>query len=219
MLDKGWTKLFGNIITSSIWCEDDKTRIMWITMLAMADAEGHVSGTIPGMAKVAKMSLEDAEKAIKKLSEPDKYSRSTEYDGRRIAESEDGFGGWQILNYLKYRSVRDPVKRREQIRKAQAKYREKHRNSPNSLNSNQNSNQSNPKSSHTDTDTDTEKEKRKVNQKTKEKDSVIHSNPNVTHNKDSLKEESRKDCDMPPPMTPEERREYLRNAIAAKKAG
>lgn len=119
----GFTKLFNSIITSSIWSEDDKVRIMWITMLASADASGFVTGAIPGMAAMARMSLKDAEKSIKALTKPDPYSRSTEYEGRRLLECE---GGWIIVNYTKYRQKRDPEKRREQNREAQRRFKLKH---------------------------------------------------------------------------------------------
>lgn len=122
MSNDGFTKLFSSIITSSIWSEDDKTRIMWITMLASSDSQGFVTGSIPGMAAVARMSLEDAEKSIKALCKPDPYSRSKEYDGRRLLECEDG---WLIANYVKYRQPRDPEKRREQNREAKRRQRDR----------------------------------------------------------------------------------------------
>jgi len=122
MSNDGFTKLFNSIITSSVWSEDDKTRLMWITMLAASDAQGFVTGSIPGMAAIARMSIEDAEKSIKALCKPDPYSRSKEYDGRRLLECE---GGWLIANYQKYRQKRDPEKRRQQNCEAQRRYRRK----------------------------------------------------------------------------------------------
>jgi len=118
----GFTKLFGSIITSSVWSEDDKTRIMWITMLATADANGHVSGSIPGMADIARMTLPQAEKAITKLCGPDPYSRTPDKQGARLTVAD---GGWIIVNHTKYRQRRDPEIRREQNRKAQESYRSK----------------------------------------------------------------------------------------------
>lgn len=96
----GYTPLFGSIVTSSIWNENSETRVVWITMLALADANGKVEGSISGLAPVARVSLESCEKALKKLKQPDKYSRTKEFDGRRI---EDAEGGWQILNFIKFR--------------------------------------------------------------------------------------------------------------------
>jgi len=120
-MSKGFTKLFSSIITSSIWSEDDYTRLLWITMLASADAEGNVSGTIPGMAAIARMSLENTEKSLEKLCAPDPYSRSKSNEGRRIIENEDG---WHIVNYKKYRQKRNPETRKQQNREAQKRYRD-----------------------------------------------------------------------------------------------
>ena len=96
----GFTKLFSSIVMSSIWSEDDKTRIIWITMIAICDAQGHVEASVPGLAYTARVSLEDCERALGILSSPDPYSRTKEAEGRRI---EDIDGGWRIINYAKYR--------------------------------------------------------------------------------------------------------------------
>ena len=42
----GWTKLFSNIIHSTIWREDNATRLVWVTMLAMANRNGVVESSI-----------------------------------------------------------------------------------------------------------------------------------------------------------------------------
>ena len=106
----GYTPLFGSIVTSSIWNEDSETRIVWITMLALANPTGMVEGSISGLAPVARVSIEACEKALEKLRQPDKYSRTKEFDGRRIIDVD---GGWQILNYEKFR---------EKARKRSAEY-------------------------------------------------------------------------------------------------
>lgn len=95
-----YTKLFSSIITSTIWMEDDKTRILWITLLAMVDQHGEVYSSVPGLARVAGMSVGEAVAALEKLLGPDEYSRTPDYEGRRIAPIE---GGWELLNHAKYR--------------------------------------------------------------------------------------------------------------------
>lgn len=97
-----YTKLFNSIITSTIWTEDDKTRILWITMLALADKNGEVQASIPGLARVAGMSVGDCEAAITKFLGPDPYSRTPDDDGRRI---ELIGGGFALLNHGKYREM------------------------------------------------------------------------------------------------------------------
>lgn len=116
----GWTKLFSSIVTSTIWREDNATRIVWVTMLALSDAQGHVDASIPGLAAVANVELDECKRALHKLCSPDPYSRTPDHQGRRI-ETEDG--GWRILNYAKYREARDPEKRRQQNRDAKRRQR------------------------------------------------------------------------------------------------
>ncbi len=101
MSSGGWTKLFGSIVTSSVWCEDDKTLRVWVAMLATADADGVVEGSIPGFANLARVEPPDLRTAIARLSAPDPDSRTTDHEGRRI---ESIPGGWRVLNYSSYRS-------------------------------------------------------------------------------------------------------------------
>ena len=119
----GYTKLFGSLVTSTIWREDNDTRIVWITLLALSDAAGRVEGSIPGLAHIANVPLENCEKALKKLLSPDPYSRTKEHEGRRIAEID---GGWEILNYIKYREKtntfdRDYFRAKQQEHRAKQK--------------------------------------------------------------------------------------------------
>ena len=73
-------------------------------MLAMADRKGRVWGSIPGLANRARISIDDCNLALKTFLSPDQYSRTSEHDGRRIAEID---GGWLLLNYEKYRTIQD----------------------------------------------------------------------------------------------------------------
>jgi len=97
----GYTKLYSDILTSSVWNEDNETRIVWITLLALAGYTGYVHCAMPSLALLSRVELSDCEKAIATLKAPDKYSRTSEYEGRRI---EDVEGGWNILNYEKHRN-------------------------------------------------------------------------------------------------------------------
>lgn len=99
-------------------------RVVWITMLAMSDAAGRVDGSVPGLADLSRVSVEECQTALKCLSDPDFFSRTKEHEGRRIKEID---GGWIILNYLKYREATPMDLRREQNREAQKRWREKHK--------------------------------------------------------------------------------------------
>lgn len=110
----GYTKLFQSIIHSTIWREPDHVRLIWITMLALADKKGTVEASIPGLADLARVTLEECEEAIEKLKSPDKYSRNQDFDGRRIDETP---GGWLLLNHDYYREQGRIEDERERKRK------------------------------------------------------------------------------------------------------
>lgn len=110
-----FTKLFSSITASTIWAEPDHTRLVWITMLAMADQHGRVWASIPGLANMARVSIEKCEESLEALQSPDKYSRTKEFEGRRIEEID---GGWRLLNHGKYRAIRDE----ESIRESKRRY-------------------------------------------------------------------------------------------------
>ncbi len=118
-----YTKLFNSIVTSTIWTEDDKTRIVWITMLAMSDQNGEVHASVPGLARVAGVTLTDCELALSKLLGPDPYSRTPDNEGRRIAPID---GGWELLNHRKYRAMasREDEKKANAVR--QERFRARH---------------------------------------------------------------------------------------------
>jgi hypothetical protein len=106
----GFTKLFSSILTSSIWSEDDKTRILWITILACTDKDGFCQAAVPGLAAMARLTVQDTATALAKLEGPDPYSRTQDYEGRRIEKAD---GGWIVLNHGKYRD-RERVERRRE---------------------------------------------------------------------------------------------------------
>jgi hypothetical protein len=121
----GFTKLFSTIVHSTIWQEELHVKVVWITLLAMADRSGVVEASIPGLAKAAGVSLQECQDSLVRLSSPDPYSRTPDYEGRRI---ETVPGGWLILNHAKYRERIDKDARRiataARVRKHRAKKRE-----------------------------------------------------------------------------------------------
>lgn len=117
-----YTKLFNSIVTSTIWSEDDSTRIVWITMLAISDKDGEVQGSIPGLARIAGVSVDSCRAAITKFLSPDPDSRTKDDEGRRIEEIE---GGWHLLNHRKYREMATSADRTEKAAIRQSRFREK----------------------------------------------------------------------------------------------
>lgn len=119
-MSMAWTALHSSLITSTVWREPDHVRIVWITMLALANKHGIVEASVPGLADVARVSLDNCVDAIERLSKPDTWSRTQEHEGRRI-EAVDG--GWVLLNFPKHRAETDVAKRREYQRQWQSEYR------------------------------------------------------------------------------------------------
>ncbi len=113
MIAAGYTKLFSSIIASTIWREPDHVRLVWITMLAICDRYGNVHASIPGLADLARVSIEHCQDALKRLMAPDEFSRTKDYEGRRIKETD---GGWLILNRAKYRDMISKERTRERKR-------------------------------------------------------------------------------------------------------
>ena len=115
-----YTKLFGEILHSTVWSESIETKIVWITMLALVDDRSEVRASVIGLAKAAGVTVPQCEKALKCFMSPDKYSRSQEFEGRRIEECD---GGWKMLNERKYREMRSAEERREYQKKWKAEKR------------------------------------------------------------------------------------------------
>lgn len=91
-------------------------------MLALADKNGEVQGSIPGLARLAGVPVDACRKALDTFLSPDPDSRTKDDEGRRIESIE---GGWSLLNHAKYRAMasKDESKAAHAIR--QKRYRDK----------------------------------------------------------------------------------------------
>jgi hypothetical protein len=117
-----FTKLFASITASTIWNEPDHTRIVWITMLAMADRDGYVAASIPGLAVIARVPTQSVVIAMESFCSPDPWSRTKDHEGRRAQEVD---GGWILLNYDKYRAQMSVEDQREKTAARVRKFRER----------------------------------------------------------------------------------------------
>jgi len=124
-LDSMYNKIFAKILDSSIWLEDTPTRIIWVTFLAAMDQDGYAHfSAIANLANRARVTVKEAEHAVKTLSSPDPDSADPEHDGRRIERVP---GGFIILNAEKYRNIVTRIVQREQTKKRVAKHRQKNK--------------------------------------------------------------------------------------------
>lgn len=115
-----YTKLFRSIAASTIVSEPLATRWLWVTMLSQADKAGKVYASIPGLARIANITLAECEEGLRCFQSPDPYSRTAEHEGRRV-EAIDG--GWRLLNHAKYDAMRNEAERREKKREWDRKNR------------------------------------------------------------------------------------------------
>ena len=95
-----FTKLHESLVHSTIWREPNHVRVVWVTMMAIADRHGEIQASVPGLADLSRVSIKECEEALNCFKSPDAYSRSKDFEGRRIEEIE---GGWALLNHPKYR--------------------------------------------------------------------------------------------------------------------
>lgn len=128
-MSDSYTKLFSSITESTIWGEPAGTRLVWITMLAKCNRRGEVYGSVPGMARLANVTMAECEAALQTLLGPDKWSRTPDHEGRRIEPID---GGWRILNHAKFDRLRSEIEAEERERERKRKWdRENRGNRPN----------------------------------------------------------------------------------------
>lgn len=108
---------------SSLWEEKPYVRVLFMTMLALKDADFVVRLDEYRLHKKANITQEETLEALKILSSPDRRRTllKQEFDGRRIQKVE---GGWLLLNGRKYRELMQKMKRRDYQAEWQAEYRE-----------------------------------------------------------------------------------------------
>lgn len=117
-----FTKIYRLLVTSSVWDESPDVCKLWVTMLVLSDRYGRVISSKKGLAHMARLPVDVCEMALNKFLSPDPDSKSKDYEGRRIKEIETG---WLILNYEKYRNLRDEEEVKERKKDWYRKNREK----------------------------------------------------------------------------------------------
>lgn len=116
-----YVPLFQDTLTSSVWALADlEVRIAWFFFLLAADEDGFVSGTAPGLAAQAHISVEGMRRAIAVFEAPDPDSRTPDHDGRRLERVPRG---WRVINLV---AARDRA-RRESERARKRRWAQEHR--------------------------------------------------------------------------------------------
>jgi len=96
----GFTKLDEGILQSSIMAEDSDTFKVWITLLATCKEDGIAHCSAVFLSSICRLPQERINEILDKLEKPDPDSRSTTKKGCRLKRVN---GGYEIINYFKYR--------------------------------------------------------------------------------------------------------------------
>ena len=116
-------KVFEQMYTGSMVGAGLNVYSLWPYMIACCDSEGDVDVHPVAVAAILGAKVDDIKGALDYLLAPDEHSRSEEHDGARIVKVLEN--RYHLVNYEKYRSIRDQDVRREQIREAQRRFRAK----------------------------------------------------------------------------------------------
>ncbi len=119
-----YAKIFLKIFDSSI-AEDWEARIVFQDMLILASRDGVVDMTHESISRRTNVPIEIVKESITKLEAPDPKSNTPEDDGRRIeriAGHKDW--GWKILNYGRYRDIKNSEEMRASNRERQKRWRD-----------------------------------------------------------------------------------------------
>jgi len=119
--------VFGKIFVS-LWdgtlATDWPAWSVFVFMIASATDDGVLDLTPQAIAARTGIPLEQVRGAIVVLEAEDPESRTGEAGGRRIVRlDEHRSWGWQIVNYMKYREIRDKETRKRQYRESKARAR------------------------------------------------------------------------------------------------
>jgi hypothetical protein len=116
-----YTPLFSFIVDSSIWAEDDATCKIFVTMLALKDADHIVRFSAFQIGRKANKTEQEVLDAFLVLASPDrKRVEPQEFDGRRIKKVPEG---WLVLNGEKYKRMAIQEATKARNRRSQAAFR------------------------------------------------------------------------------------------------
>lgn len=98
--------------------------LVFTNLLAHADKDGIVDMHPRAIADEVGLSVDEVRNALTALEAPDDESRTPDEGGRRIIRMDDHRAwGWRVVNYRKYREIKNEQDRREQNRLAQERTR------------------------------------------------------------------------------------------------
>lgn len=122
-----YCKLFSSLYQGTLRGRPDEI-LVFTNLLAHADAFGIVDKHFKAISEEVGLPISRVKAAVEVLEAPDPESRSPEEGGARLVKL-DGhrIWGWKIVNYGKYRAIKNEDDRREQNRLAQERWRNKNK--------------------------------------------------------------------------------------------
>lgn len=132
----GYTPVFDTVFHGTL-CGKWPDLPVWLSLLPLADWQGHIDMTPQAIAAVTGWPLELLAKGIEALTRPDPDSRSPDEDGRRLMPLDPNRKwGWRVVNIQKYRRLASgQIQSASQVadgRNAEKvrRYKERHRQTP-----------------------------------------------------------------------------------------
>lgn len=118
-----FAKVFASLFTGSLRGQPHDI-LVFVNLLTFSDIAGYVDKSHRAVADEVGLSEIDVRAAILRLESPDPNSRTPEMEGARLERLDAHRDwGWRIVNYVKYRDLRNEEVRRTQNRDAQRRRR------------------------------------------------------------------------------------------------
>lgn len=124
-------KIFPAMWTGSLMGKGSVTQNLMSYAVSNCDADGCVELNATLLSCLFGDPKDKVEEAITHLCSPDPESRTPDEDGRRLTR--EGQFLYHIVNYCKYRDLRDLDKRREQTKEAMRRYRTRQKEAQNNV--------------------------------------------------------------------------------------
>lgn len=118
-----YAKVFASLWEGTLYGKTD-AQLVFIFLLARCNADGNVTAVPEAIAGPTGMPMERVMAALDILEGPDENSGSPEEDGKRLIRIGKSWR-WHVVNYKKYRALRDADQMRAQSNERVRRFRER----------------------------------------------------------------------------------------------
>ena len=113
----GSIRLLNSILLSEVWLRSATTRLVWITLLGMADRTGLVDLSWPGLARFAGVTTEEAMSSVADLL--------SHREGEEIALEDVPGVGWRIRDFDRFLGLDSDQRKRANAAARQRAFRQR----------------------------------------------------------------------------------------------